>query len=500
MSGAALLDALATVVVAAYALATAVLAALGLHAGLLAVVRLRRPPRPLPRAEGAPWPLVVVQLPVYDEPPALVARALDAALSLEARGPVEVQLLDDSPRAGRIANAALCAERRGRAERRGVALRHLPRAARAGFKAGALAHGLDAAPPSPGRLAAVFDVDFRPAPDALLRLVPALLADPRLAFVQGVWTHPDADATALGRAQAAVLDLHFAVEQAGRDRAGLPVTFNGTAGVWRVAAIDAVGGWHGDTLAEDLDLALRVQAAGWRGRLAEDVRVPADLPPTVAAWRRQQARWAKGLAEVGRKTTGRVWRSGLGLAGRAEATVMAALSLSLPSLLAVCALHPAVVLAGTAGVGPSGGAYAALGAGWAGLVGLLAAHAVAQRALYPATWRGRLGRLPLVLAAPLALVVPATLSVAEAARGVQTPFERTPKTGRPAPGREGGAEAALAAYSAAGCAVLVGVGAWPGAAFQALLAAGFAGAAVAVRGAGRVREARPARDVRRVAA
>ena len=319
---AALLDLLATGAVVAYALATAVLAGLGLHAAALAVVRLRRPPRPLPLAADVAWPPVVVQLPVYDEPPALVARALDAALDLEAEGPLEVQLLDDSPRAGRRENAVLCSERRARAVRRGVTLRHVVRGKRDGFKAGALAAGLAAGPPTEPtsgdlrlpdddlRLAAVFDVDFRPAPDTLRRLVPALLADPDLAFVQASWAHPDADATALGRAQAAVLDLHFAIEQTGRERAGLPLTFNGTAGVWRVAAIDDAGGWQGDTLAEDLDLALRVQMAGWRARLVEGVDVPADLPPTVGAWRRQQARWAKGLAEVGRKSAGAVWRSG----------------------------------------------------------------------------------------------------------------------------------------------------------------------------------------------
>ncbi|MDT7855456.1 glycosyltransferase family 2 protein [Rubrivirga sp. S365] len=507
MSGAApALDALAVAAVAVYALATFVLTGLGLHAGALAVVRLLRPPRPLPHAPDGPWPLVVVQVPVYDEPPALVARALDAALALEARGPVEVQLLDDSPRAGRLANAALCAERRGRAARRGATLRHLSRDARDGFKAGALAAGLHAAPPEAsargaGRLAAVFDVDFRPAPDALLRLVPALLADPDLAFVQAGWAHPEADDTALGRVQAAVLDLHFAVEQAGRDRAGLPVTFNGTAGVWRVAAIESAGGWQGDTLAEDLDLALRAQAAGWRARLVETVRVSADLPPTVAAWRRQQARWAKGLAEVGRKSAGAVWRSGLSVAARAEATAMPALSLSLPSLLVVAVLHPVVALAGAAGVGPAS-VYVALGAGWAGLAGLLLAHVVAQRALYPDAWVGRLRRLPLVLVAPLALVVPAARAVLEAARGRRTPFERTLKTSRPAPlpAWEGGAEAALAVYSVLGFVALLAVGAWAGAAFQGLLAAGFAGATLALRGAGRAAEAPAIDDVRRVAA
>lgn len=468
-----LLDVLATAAVGVYAVATGVLVGLGLHAAVLAVVRLVRGPRPLPEAAprpGEPWPDVVVQIPVYDEPPALVARALDAALALDYPGCVEVQLLDDSPPAGRRANAPLCAARRA------SGVRHLPREGRDGFKAGALAYGLTrtAAP-----LAAVFDVDFRPPPDTLRRLVAALLGDDRLAFVQAAWTHPEADRTALGQAQAAVLDLHFAVEQAGRDRAGLPLAFNGTAGVWRVSAVEAAGGWQGDTLAEDLDLALRAQAAGWRARLAEGVRVPADLPPTVGAWRRQQARWAKGLAEVARKDLGRVWRSGLPLRARLAATMMAALSLSLPSLLVVVLLHPVAGVAQAAGYGPNG-LYGALGAGYVALAGLLLAHAVAQRALYPASWRRRLLRLPLVLAAPLALAVPAARAVAEAMVGWRTPFERTSK--RPnGPADAAWAEIGLTAYSALGAVALGGTGAWGALAFQAVLVGAFGVAAWAAR-------------------
>ena len=475
-----LLDGLATLAVGLYAIATAVLVGLGLHAFGLAVVRAVRPARALPEADlpaGAPWPDVVVQLPVYDEPPALVARALDAAVALSYPGRVEVQLLDDSPPPARRTNAALCAARRT------GGVRHLPRSDRDGFKAGALAHGLahTAAP-----LAAVFDVDFRPEPDTLCRLVPRLLADPTLAFVQGLWTHPEADATALGRAQAAILDLHFAVEQAGRDRAGLPLGFNGTAGVWRVAAIEAAGGWQGDTLAEDLDLALRAQAAGWRARLVESVRVPADLPATVTAWRRQQARWAKGLAEVARKDLGPVWRSGLRLRGRLAATAQTALSLSLPSLLTVIVLHPVAAAAYAVGMGPGSGVFAALSAGYVALAGLLVAHGVAQRALYPARWRQRLGHVAAALLAPLVLVVPASRAVAEAVLGHRTPFVRTPKGGG-AEGEPIGAEAALAAYAVGGAAVLAGLGAWGALAFQSLLAVGLGGVVVAVRGRPRAR-------------
>ena len=486
--GSAALEAAAWGAVGVYGLAVLVLTGLGLHAFTLAVTRLVSPRRPLPRAalEGRPAgaPAVVVQLPVYDEPAALVARALDAALALEYPGPVEVQLLDDSPAAARRENAALCAAR-------GRRVRHLPRADRAGFKAGALALGLGA---SDAPLVAVFDVDFRPPPDTLRRLVPPLLADPGLAFVQARWTHPDAPDTWLARAQAAVLDVHFADEQTGRDRAGLPVLFNGTAGVWRRAAIEDAGGWASDTLAEDLDLTVRAYARGWRSRLDEDARVPADLPATVQAWRRQQARWAKGLAEVALLRGGDVWRSGLPVRDKAAFAAHASLSLSLPGTFVVVVLHPLVAVAAAAGLVPAD-ALAVLAVGYLALGGLVAAHVVALRALYD-DWPRRLSRIVAALAFPVALLGPAVRAVLEAARGHATLFERTPK-GATAQAETGRAERALAAYSVLGLGAVVASGAWAAGLFQALVAGATVTAAWAVRRApepaGVAAPSRPAR-------
>ena len=458
MTGA--LHVLAGAALAGYAAATLVLTALGLHAAVLAVVRLARPPRPVPRpGPGVPWPDVVVQLPVYDEPAHLVARALDAALATDYPGRVEIQLLDDSPAPARRVNAALCAERRG--------VRHLPRHRRDGFKAGALAWGL-AHTDAP--VAALFDVDFQPAPDLLATLVGPLVADPGLAFVQARWHHARTPGL-LARAQAAVLDVHFAVEQAGRDRAGLPLVFNGSGGAWRVAAIRDAGGWSGATLAEDSDLALRAQARGWRARLDEGAVAPADLPPTVAAWRRQQARWAKGLAEVARARLGLLWRSGLPLRSRLALTAHLALALSLPALLVLMLLHP--VVAAT-----RGGGLALLNVGYAALAGLVLAHVVALRALRPGP--GEWVRVPAALLAPVVLVVPAAVAVAQALGGRRTAFQRTPKTGARTAERAL-PETALAAYSVLGLAALVAAGAWDAVPFQALLALGTVGAAVAVR-------------------
>jgi cellulose synthase/poly-beta-1,6-N-acetylglucosamine synthase-like glycosyltransferase len=113
--------------------------------------------------------------------------------------------------------------------------------------------------------------------------------------------------------QGLLLDAHFAVEQEGRTRAGLPISFNGTAGVWRRAAIDHGGGWTGDTLTEDLDLSMRCALRGWRAGLLPDLEVPGELPETAAGWRAQQARWTKGHAQCARKLLPEIWTSGFPL-------------------------------------------------------------------------------------------------------------------------------------------------------------------------------------------
>jgi cellulose synthase/poly-beta-1,6-N-acetylglucosamine synthase-like glycosyltransferase len=150
-----------------------------------------------------------------------------------------------------------------------------------------------------------------PAPDFLKRTVPALMADQGLAFVQTRWGHNNRERNWLTRAQGFLLDSHFAIEQEARFRAGLPFSFNGTAGVWSRAAIDHAGGWTGDTLTEDLDLSIRCTLKGWRSAMISDVEVPGELPETAAAWRAQQARWTKGHAQVARKLLPAIWMSTL---------------------------------------------------------------------------------------------------------------------------------------------------------------------------------------------
>ena len=271
---------------------------------LLAWARLFRPAPILARLQpsDSALPHVLVQLPVCNEGP-LALRVATAACALDwPHDRLTIQLLDD----GTEANHAVLAASLKEIVPPGVRLQLLRRGDRKGFKAGNLAFGLNhcEAP-----YVAIFDADFVPASDFLRRTVPVLLADDGLCFVQARWGHNNRDANWLTRAQGVLLDSHFAVEQEARFRAGLPMSFNGTAGVWNRVAIEQAGGWTGDTLTEDLDLSMRCALAGWRMAMLPDIVVPGELPSTAAAWRAQQARWTKGHAQCARKLLPLVWAS-----------------------------------------------------------------------------------------------------------------------------------------------------------------------------------------------
>ena len=259
---------------------------------------------------GDAFPPLTIQLPLYNEPN-VAARLLDAVVGIEYPGALDIQVLDDStddtPAIVAECVASMCA--------RGIRVEHLRRGSRDGYKAGALAYGMAR---SGSELFAVFDADFVPPYDVLLRIVPHF-GDPRVGMVQARWTHLNRERSLLTRVQALFLDAHFAVESAARNFGGRFFNFNGTAGVWRRAAIEDAGGWSSSTLTEDLDLSYRAQLAGWEFVFLPDVEVPAELPAALSGFQQQQHRWAKGSIQTARKVLPRIARADLRGAVKAEA-------------------------------------------------------------------------------------------------------------------------------------------------------------------------------------
>lgn len=290
---------------------------------------------PVAPAAPADWPAVTVQLPVYNEP-AVIERLIEAAAALDyPAARLSIQVLDDSSdETSRLAAAAVA-----RARERGVDIVHLRRGSRHGFKAGALAHGLRH---SNTPLVAVFDADFVPPRSFLRRLVPHF-ADECVGLVQARWGHLDRDRSWLTRAQAAMLDAHFLLEHAARQRRGLFFNFNGTAGIWRRRCIDSSGGWSHDTLTEDLDLSYRAQLAGWRFVFDPDVVVPAELPGDMRAFQTQQRRWTTGAIQTARKLLPPLFASPLRGAIKAEAVMHLTANAAYPLLLLLSLLLPPVL-------------------------------------------------------------------------------------------------------------------------------------------------------------
>jgi hypothetical protein len=405
--------------VALYVAAQALLVLYALHRCLLLRRRWRGPAgaRPAPPPPGE-WPHVTVQLPVYNER-RVIERLIDAVAALDyPAGRLEIQVLDDSTDETR----AWAGSGAARHAARGVNIRVIRRSHRAGFKAGALAAGLQVAR---GELFAVFDSDFVPEPDFLRRAVPHF-ADPCVGMVQARWGHLNRDGSLLTAAQAVMLDSHFGIEHEARMRRGLFFNFNGTAGVWRRSCIESAGGWSHDTLTEDLDLSYRAQLKGWRFVYDDTIEAPAELPGDMEALKSQQRRWVRGSIQTARKLLPRLLASGLPAAVKLEAFVHLTNNLAYPLLLLLgLLLFPALAVAGR--TPPVVAWLMQVGLIGLGLVPVIAFLAAGQRA------RGRTRGLARDVTASLLLGIGLALNNARAALagfgGPAGEWERTPKSG-----------------------------------------------------------------------
>jgi cellulose synthase/poly-beta-1,6-N-acetylglucosamine synthase-like glycosyltransferase len=366
-----------------------------------------------------PLPRVTVQLPIFNEM-YVADRLIQAVCQLDyPRHLLEIQVLDDSTDETRDI-AAQSVERQAE---RGFDITYLHRTDRRGYKAGALEAGLREAN---GEYIAIFDADFIPPPEFLRQTLPHF-ADDKVGMVQARWGHLNQDYSLLTKIQAILLDAHFVLEHGGRNRAGCFFNFNGTAGIWRRAAIDAAGGWQHDTLTEDLDLSYRAQLAGWRFVFLPDLVAPAEVPVEMNSFKSQQHRWAKGSIQTCRKLLPRVLQSDLPLAVKAEAFfhLSANFNYLLMALLSVL-MFPAM--------------WVRYNMGWyemllidvplflAATASIANFYMVSQREIYP-DWKTRLKYLPFLMSIGIGLAVNNTRAVIEALMGTETEFARTPKYG-----------------------------------------------------------------------
>ncbi|CAK9320140.1 unnamed protein product [Citrullus colocynthis] len=244
------------------------------------------------------YPMVLIQIPMYNEKE-VYQLSIGAACGLSwPSDRIIIQVLDDST--DPIIKDLVEMECQRWASK-GINIKYEIRDNRNGYKAGALKEGLKRSYVKQYDFVAIFDADFQPEPDFLWRTVPFLLHNPKIALVQARWKFVNANECFLTRMQEMSLDYHFTVEQEVGSSTYAFFGFNGTAGVWRIAALNEAGGWKDRTTVEDMDLAVRASLKGWKFLYLGDLKVKNELPSSLKAYRYQQHRWSCGPANLLRK-------------------------------------------------------------------------------------------------------------------------------------------------------------------------------------------------------
>lgn len=369
----------------------------------------------------AQWPKVTIQLPIYNER-FVVERLIDNIVNLKYPADLlEIQILDDST----DDTQDVCKNKAETYRQQGIDIKYIHRTNRDGFKAGALRDGLEIAS---GDFIAIFDADFLPHADFLLQTIP-LFNDEQVGVVQTRWDHINGGYSMITRLQAFQLNVHFTIEQSGRQFGNFMLQFNGTAGVWRRKTIQDAGGWEADTLTEDLDLSYRAQLRGWKIRYRQDISSPAELPVEMNGLKSQQFRWMKGGAENARKLLGKVLQADIPFVQKLHASahllsssiflvVFALAVLSVPALFMIDLINLDMTY------------YSFF------LLGILTVGYVYFEANKDTMWAGlsplqRIGRFilmfPLFLSLSMGLSLHNSIAVIEGFIGKKSSFVRTPK-------------------------------------------------------------------------
>jgi len=365
-------------------------------------------------------PRVTTQIPLFNEYNVAV-RVIRAVVSMDyPEGKHQIQVLDDSTdETIEIVDREVESLRES-----GIDISVIRRKGRDGFKAGALSNGLKTAS---GELVAIFDADFIPEKDFLLKTAPFFIKDAKLGILQTRWGHVNRKASLLTRIQALGIDGHFMVEQPARAWNNLFMNFNGTAGVFRKQSIFDAGGWQADTLTEDMDLSYRIQLKGWNVHYSLTTIVPSELPENIHAFKNQQFRWAKGSIQTACKLLGRVIRSDRRLFAKAQAVLHLSHYCVHPLMLTLSILALPVLMTFPIKLSPLIFGFCAFFL----LIAMTGPSALytGSQAVSGKGWIGRIAFLPFLVCMGVGLAFSNSRAVIEAFMGKKSPFIRTPKKG-----------------------------------------------------------------------
>ncbi|KAM0968227.1 hypothetical protein ACFX2I_016556 [Malus domestica] len=241
------------------------------------------------------FPMVLVQIPMCNEKE-VYQTSIAAVCNLDwPKSKLLIQILDDSDDP---TTQFLIKEEVHKWQQEGANILYRHRVIRDGYKAGNLKSAMHCSYVKDYEFVAIFDADFQPTPDFLKRTVPHFKGNDELGLVQARWSFVNKDENLLTRLQNINLSFHFEVEQQVNSVFINFFGFNGTAGVWRIKALEEAGGWLERTTVEDMDIAVRAHLHGWKFIFLNDVECQCELPESYEAYRKQQHRWHSGPMQL----------------------------------------------------------------------------------------------------------------------------------------------------------------------------------------------------------
>ncbi|KAF5456570.1 hypothetical protein F2P56_026038 [Juglans regia] len=244
---------------------------------------------------GYEHPMVLVQIPMCNERE-VYEQSISAVCQLDwPKDRLLIQVLDDSD--DESIQFLIKAEV-AKWSQKGINIIYRHRLVRTGYKAGNLKSAMSCDYVKIYEFVAIFDADFQPNPDFLKQTVPHFKDNPELGLVQARWAFVNKDENLLTRLQNINLCFHFEVEQQVNGVFINFFGFNGTAGVWRIKALEESGGWLERTTVEDMDIAVRAHLNGWKFIFLDDVKVLCEVPESYEAYRKQQHRWHSGPMQL----------------------------------------------------------------------------------------------------------------------------------------------------------------------------------------------------------
>jgi cellulose synthase/poly-beta-1,6-N-acetylglucosamine synthase-like glycosyltransferase len=243
------------------------------------------------------YPIVSILIATFNER-YVIERSLEAIKSLDyPKDKLQVVVADDS----NDQTIEIIDEKVRDLNRSGIMALVSRRPTREAFKCGALNKGMEKVV---GEYVLLLDADSIISPDTVTKGIDTMENHPRASFVSFRYGHYNRNYNLVTQLFALTQDIGDTLSKMGAYRIDAPFSLQGGFTLVRAKDLRDVGQWTNERIADDTDISIKMYLAGKRGIYLSNVKIMAEDPSTLEAWKKQVARtsqgWWRCIAKYGR--------------------------------------------------------------------------------------------------------------------------------------------------------------------------------------------------------